>query len=115
MFNLCIFLKNSTVQYVLVFISHDTARAAREVWKTQIKAKAERTTIKDDYGHELDLPTLDLATIYIENTEKKFESAFDSEIIRRRVDAAFMEKRKDDMELMRLFPGQMPPARGGMQ
>lgn len=117
MFNLCIFRENSTVQYVMCFKTQESAKAQRENIRNQQKSDANITTVKDDYGNEIDFHTSDIGTVHIEDVEKSYWQKIDADIISKRVAHAFGAKRNDDIELIKLYPAaqSINPPRGGMQ
>lgn len=118
MYNLCIFLLDSPVQYLLNFKEESTVNAAREnihaKQKEWMSGEGESiTTIKDDYGQSLDIITSKIATVYIESLEKMYWKNIDAEILKRKVDGDFLKKRNDDLELIKLFPQQSQLHQGG--
>lgn len=105
MFNFIVVLKQPEMNFTLSFKTEDMAKAARERVRDGFKKNAERLTIKDDYGHELDVFPDNISAILIQDGELVSERNQDQEIDKARAQATFLKRRESDMELMRLFPG----------
>ncbi len=110
MYNFCIALINPAINFALSFKTEDMAKAEREkvhaARKTFFLDKIDSmVTIKDDYGHQLDINASNIAAVLIQDQELCTDRDQDQQVDRARSNAKFLQRRNDDVELMRLFPG----------
>lgn len=110
MFNFCIILIEPAMNLTLGFKEKDMANAARVAMRKNMDAyKLEdtdsRMTVKDDYGHEIDVYASNVSGVLIQDHQASVERANDQNIDTARANADFLARRNEDMELMRLFPG----------
>lgn len=108
MFNVCIFLRNQSVQFLLGYKTHSRAYDAREYYKARVASKEEFVVIKDDFGIEVQLPTADIQAFVIENQNEALDVRRERDITQRQEQARFMKRRQDNIELMHLYPTQGP-------
>jgi hypothetical protein len=115
MFNFVVVLKEPGLNFTLGFKEEGMARAERDKIKD---ARKEGTTtwvtIVDDYGHRLDAEISNIAAILIQDQQGCMERNNDQNVDTARANDAFVRRRNEDMELMRLFPSQsnIHPAMG---
>jgi hypothetical protein len=89
------------------------AKAARENVRDRIKGKETTVTVVDDYGHQLSFEPNNCSAILIQDGQLSAERTNDQNIDTARANDVFIKRRNEDMELMRLFPGnQMLPQAG---
>jgi len=109
MYNLVIGIALPAGQAALAFKEAELIQAEREkirkAQKNWFESKTDTMlTIKDDYGNVLDINASNIATVLIQDNQANNERTNDSNIDVARANAKFLEKRNQDMELMRLFP-----------
>lgn len=117
MYNLIIFLRSSTVKYVLGFKDEGAVKAAKEVIKERRKIDHPSTfvAIKDDFGMEMEFRVNDIESITIEDTRKVIQGNIERQIDSKREEAVFLERRKNDITLINLFPDQRMAGQFGVQ
>lgn len=107
MYNLIIFLRGSQAKYVLGFKDEGTLKAAHENIKERRKSEsATYVTIKDDFGMLLEVISHDIESITIEDLRAIIRGNIERQIESKREEHAFMTRRKNDIELINLFPDQ---------
>lgn len=120
MFNFIIVLKEPGLQFTLGYKDEGAAKSARENIHARRKLYFSDpkedgvVTVKDDFGHHLDVMASNIAAVLIQDQYCATERDQEQYIDKARFNEAFLKRRKEDMELMRLFPGQnqiMPTGR----
>jgi len=108
MFNVSVFLKGSTVQFLLGYKTHASAYDAREKYKERKKSNEEFIVLKDDFGAEIQLPVADIHAFMIEDQDMVLDVIRERDIAKRQENARFIKRRQDSIELMHLYPQQGP-------
>lgn len=111
MYNFMVCLTNPNINFTLGFREEGLAKAARENIHKARKAYLSdpkndgSVTVKDDYGHHLDVMTSNICAVLIQDHKGAMERNNDQNIDVARANDEFMKRREGDMELLRLFPG----------
>lgn len=110
MFNFIVVLEKPATNFQMGFKEKGIADAARvkireamDDWKG--KNSDRRITVKDDYGREMDAYASNISSVMIEDSQQAKEMANDQNIDQARANESFMKRRNEDVELIRLFPG----------
>lgn len=106
MYNLIIFLRGSQCKYVLGFKDEGLVKVAHERIKEIRRGDPGYLTIKDDFGMSLEIFINDIESITIENCREVIKGNIERQIDSKREEQAFMARRKNDIELINLFPDQ---------
>jgi ABC-type ATPase with predicted acetyltransferase domain len=118
MYNFIIALVNPNINFQLGFKEESMARAMRDkIIERKKEFEGNKTdggiTIKDDYGHHLDVVASNIAAILIQDHQAGIELKNDQNIDMARANDAFLKRRNEDMELIRLFPANNPGGQFG--
>lgn len=116
MYNVCLFLRGTQIQYMLNFKdqglaekARDKLRDARTAWlKT---GAAEEVRIKDDFKQCLDIVSSDIMSIFTENLKEAMEAKVQAQIAQGEFNEEFKKRREGDINLIRLFPANQAPGR----
>lgn len=103
MFNFMVVLEKPATNFVLGFKTEGAAKAALENIKN--RCADESVSVKDDYGRILECEKSNIASVMIEDNLLKGDMHFDQQLDAARANQSFVDRRNEDMELMRLFPG----------
>lgn len=110
MYNFIIILKEPGLNLSLAFkeeglakVARENIHAAKKKWLSDPNSDS-NITIKDDYGHHLDVMVSNIAAVLIQDQYAATERDQEQQVDKARQQENFLKRRSQDMELMRLFP-----------
>jgi hypothetical protein len=105
MFNLIISIQEPPFNFTMAYKTEASAKIARDKIWDRLKIGEGLLTVKDDFGQQFDAFCSNVSATVIQDNQERVSIQTEQAIDQARHNAEFITRRNEDMELMRLFPG----------